>query len=53
MAMSSCIWLRPCVRNARRLCVQLLSLFCPQATPDGTLLTYCDKPSLFEHMRAF
>ncbi|KAK9830977.1 hypothetical protein WJX81_004646 [Elliptochloris bilobata] len=35
------------------LCVQLLSLFCPEVTPAGTLLKYCDKPSLFDHMHAF
>ncbi len=41
------------VEAACRLCVQLLSLFCPQVTPGGTLLKYCDKPSLFDHMRVF
>jgi len=37
----------------RRLCMQLLSLFCLQVAPGSILLTYCDKPSLFDHMKAF
>ena len=44
----TCSGLR-CLGLLRRLCMELLLLFCPNNYDGvGTLLEYCDRPSIFQ-----